>query len=82
MKANTLRLAAMLAMIGLFVQRTVVAQSLHDASAADSDGPMPPLWALGALGAVLLVGIASRRMKKAGQWTQQRSAFDGAPALR
>jgi hypothetical protein len=30
MKTNTLRLAAMLAIAGLFVQRTVVAQSLHD----------------------------------------------------
>jgi hypothetical protein len=30
MKTNTLRLAAILATIGLFAQRTVVAQSLHD----------------------------------------------------
>jgi hypothetical protein len=29
-KTNTLRLAAILAMMGLFVQRTVIAQALHD----------------------------------------------------
>jgi lysophospholipase L1-like esterase len=46
---------------GLYTSGTITVAAVSSGSAAD--GPLPP-WALGALG-ILLVGIASRRMKKA-----------------